>query len=363
MVEELARLVEHRDLAARAVARVERDDARAAHRAGGEQPLEVLGKDLDGIHLRADSKAGAQLALKRGCHEALVAVGDGSVEDRGEGSLAARPAAPEARHGRLHVHPHAHAELLLPLAAVDGQDAVVGNLARRLGEVVVGLVGGLLARVHRNGDDVGRALGEGSQVGHVLRVLRHRLGHDVGRPGERLLRRVEPGLGGLGRHKGRGRLERAALLGRDLHDDHVGERLQPRLAGLLGAGHALLAVGLVEVLDALELGGRANLRLELGGELALGVDENDDILLALLEVAQVGKAVVERAQGDVVHAARRLLAVARDEGDGVPLVDEVDGGLDRGGLEPKLLRERGDDVHVGSLGWVHEWIRIAVRTP
>ena len=115
--------------------------------------------------------------------------------------------------------------------------------------------------------------------------------------------------------------------------------------GLLRARLALLAVGLVEVLDALELCGRANLGLKLGRELALGVDEDDHVLFALLEIAQVGEAVAQRAERDVVHTARGFLAVARDEGNRVALIDEVDGGLNGGGLEVQLFCEREGYVH------------------
>ena len=282
---------------------------------------------------------------REGGHEALVAVRDRRVQDGREDALAARPAASQARHGGIRVDAHANAQLLLALAAVDRQHAVVGDLVRGLGEVVVGLVGALLVGVHGNGDDVGRVLGEGAQVGDVLGVLGHRLCHDVGCAGKRLLGRVEPGLRRLGRHEGRRGVERRSL-GRDLHEDHVGERLEPRLARLLRARHALLAIGLVEVLDALHDRGGANLLLELGRELALRLDEQQDVRLALLEVAQVGEALVERAQGDVVHATRGLLAVARDEGDGVALVDELDGRLDGFRLEAELVGERGDDIHV-----------------
>ena len=218
---------------------------------------------------------------------------------------------------------------------------MVGDAAQRLVKVVVGLVGSLLGGVGGLNDDVGGVLRKGAQVGDVLGVLGHRLGHDVGGAGECLLGRVEAGVLV---DVGRGGVERAAL-GGCLHDDHVGERLQAGLAGLLRAGHALFAVGLVEVLDALELRGLANLLLELGREFALGVDEQDDVLFALLEIAQVGQALVERAQGDVVHAARCFLAVARDKGDGVALVDELDGRLDVGGLKVELARELGDKIH------------------
>ena len=110
-------------------------------------------------------------------------------------------------------------------------------------------------------------------------------------------------------------------------------------------GHALFAVGLVEVLDTLELRGLANLLFELGRKFALGVDEQNDVLFALFKIAQVGQALVERAQGDVVHATRGFLAVARDKGDGVALVDELDGCLDVGGLKVELAGELGDKIH------------------
>ena len=121
--------------------------------------------------------------------------------------------------------------------------------------------------------------------------------------------------------------------------------LQAGLAGLLRAGHALFAVGLVEVFDTLELRGLANLLLKLGREFALGIDEQDDVLFALFKIAQVGQALVECAQGDVVHATRGFLAVARDKGDGVALVDELDGSLDIGGLKVELAGELGDKIH------------------
>ena len=289
----------------------------------------------------ANGEFGAGLALQRGGHEALVTVGDGSIEDGGKHALASGPTAAEACRGGSAVDVHAHAELALALTAVDSQHAVVWDTAQRLVKVVVRLVGSLLRGVGRLDDDIGGVLRKGAQVGDVLRVLGHRLGNDVGGAGERLLGRVEAGLlvdvcrGGV----------ECAALGRGLHDDHVGERLQAGLAGLLRAGHALFAVGLVEVLDTLELRGLANLLLELGRELALGVDEQNDVLFALLKIAQVGQALVERTQGDVVHAARGFLAVARDKGDSVALVDELDGCLDVVSLKVELAGELGDKIH------------------
>ena len=64
VVEQLAGLVHDGDLAAGAVARIEREHAGAAHGARREQALEILGKDVDGLGLRTDGELGAGLALK-----------------------------------------------------------------------------------------------------------------------------------------------------------------------------------------------------------------------------------------------------------------------------------------------------------
>lgn len=305
------------------------------------QALEILGKDVDGLGLGANGELGAGLALQRGGHEALVTVGDGGVKDGREDALASGPTAAEACRGGSAVDVHAHAELALALTAVDSQHTVVGYTAQRLVKVVVGLVGSLLRGIGSLDNDIGGVLRKGAQVGDVLGVFGHRLGNDVGGAGKCLLGCVEAGLLV---DVCRGGVERAAL-GRGLHDDHVGKRLQACLAGLLCAGHALFAVGLVEVLNTLELRGLANLLLKLWRKFALGVDEQNDVLFALLKIAQVRQAPVECAQGDVVHAARCFLAVARDKGDGVALVDELDGCLDVGGLKVELAGKLGDKIH------------------
>ena len=64
VVEQLAGLVHNGDLAAGAVARVEREHTGAADGARREQALEILGKDVDGLGLGADGELGAGLALQ-----------------------------------------------------------------------------------------------------------------------------------------------------------------------------------------------------------------------------------------------------------------------------------------------------------
>ena len=57
------------------------------------------------------------------------------------------------------------------------------------------------------------------------------------------------------------------------------------------------------------------------------------------------KPVGELAQQLVVHRAVELFAVAGDKGDGVPLVDELDGCVDVGDFEIELASKLCDEIH------------------
>ena len=217
---------------------------------------------------------------------------------------------------------------------------MVGDGTSRLRELVIGLVRRFLVRVHRLGLDGGRLMRVLAQVRRVLGVLRHELGNDIARTRKRRLRRGKAALGVdvFGR-----RHERLGPLG-GLHENEVGERFETGVARLGRTGSALLAVGLVEVLHALKRGRLFDARAQLLGEFALGVDRRDHVGLALLEIAKVRQAIIERAQRDVVHAARGFLAVARDERDRRPLIDERDHGLDASGGLVQLGGEGRDDA-------------------
>ena len=68
-------------------------------------------------------------------------------------------------------------------------------------------------------------------------------------------------------------------------------------------------------------------RRELGRQLALLLDALEDRRAALLELAQIGQPLLERAQLGVVEPAGGFLAVARDEGHGGLVVEQGDGGV------------------------------------
>ena len=341
VVEQLARFVHHGNFAAGSISRVERQHARAAHGAGRQKAFKVFGEHVDSLGLRAHGELRAGLAFERRRHEALVAIGDGGIEHGREHAVAAWPAGAQACGGFVGVDVHAHTQLALALAAVNREHAVVGNLAQGLVVVVVRLVRSRLVGVSGFDHDVGGVVSEGAQVGDAFRVFRDGFGNDVARARERCLGRVEAGFF---RYICCGRVEGRAFRGR-LHNDHVRERLEPRFARFLRARQALFAERLVEVFNALQLLSFADLSLELGRELALGVNERDDVFFSLLKVAQIRQPLVERAQRDVVHAAGGFFAVARDEGNGIALVDELDGRFDVVGLQIELARELFNQIH------------------
>jgi hypothetical protein len=145
-----------------------------------------------------------------------------------------------------------------------------------------------------------------------LGILGRTLDDDVARPVERRL-----GIGHVLAKVGRG-----GLFGdeRRVGEQLVGERLEARLAGNLRLGAPLGLVWQVDVLDPGLGVGRQQRGAQLVGELALLFDGGQHRVPALVEFAQVVKALRQHAQLTVVETTRDLLAVPRDEGHGRTLV-------------------------------------------
>ena len=118
----------------------------------------------------------------------------------------------------------------------------------------------------------------------MLGVVGDDLGHDVLGA---LQRRLGRGEAGLGVHEPRRLGERAQGVA-SLRQDEQRKGLQPRVARLRRAGGALLLVRLVQVLHTLHDRGVLDLRAQLGRELALLVDGPQHLVLAGLEIAQIG---------------------------------------------------------------------------
>ncbi len=172
-----------------------------------------------------------------------------------------------------------------------------------------------------------------------LRVLGEALGEDRARAVERLLR----GLDGVGLHEGFGLYERLAL---GMRKEGVSERLEPVLSGDLRLRAPLRLERQVNVFEP-RLGiGLEDLGFERRVELALLADRFEDCRPPLLQLAQIDEARLQRAQLGVVERARRLLAIAGDEGHGRALVEQADGGRDLRRPDAQFLGDAfGDRFH------------------
>ena len=260
----------------------------------------------------------ADLPLQGGVQEPVIGVlRHGLHELHGPGSGPDhRPA--EQGQGLVPVSDHDGLQSPLPLPPVDGQDLVALEAGDGLGEVIVEPVDRVLLR--------GRLAHQLAPLEHQLpealadgRVVADGLGDDVAGP----LEGVGQGLHPLLRiHVGRSRRQGVRAV-RPLGEEELRQGLQSPLPGHSGTGAALGLVGAVQVLHLRQGHGGGDSGGEGLRQLALGLNGRADLLPPLLQAAQVLEALLQGAQGGVVHGAVELLAVAGDKGDGVALVQKV----------------------------------------
>ena len=248
-------------------------------------------------------------------------------------------------------------EHILALAAEQRQHAMRGQLRRGFGEVeIVGELGaGLgLALLHlrRHAAALPHRL---AQRPHEVGVLAEALDQD--RAGA-LQRRLGVGdalvalgvgdalvaLGEAGRQRLRG--------GVGAGQQRVGEGDQAGLAGDLGLGAALRAMGEVDVLQPGAAVRGEDRGLERRVQPALVADRLQHGGAAVLEVAQRAEPLLQRPELGVVERAGRLLAVARHEGDGGAHVEQRHRGGHLRVPDAEFRRDAGQDGvgHGCSLG-------------
>ena len=133
---------------------------------------------------------------------------------------------------------------------------------------------------------------------------------------------------------------------RRLGQDPVRKPLQAFLPGDTGAGPAFGTERPVQILNR-HLGLRI---LDLGAQgrrqFPLGLDALDDLFLFVLEIAQIGQPLIQRAKLLIVQCPCRLLAVAGDKGDGIALVDQRDRRLHLPQLHLQLTGDHFRDLSV-----------------
>ena len=326
--EHLARGVGDRDLDAGPETRVQAHGGPGAGRGGQQQVAQVGGEHPDrlvlgrlpqpdpDVHAQVHQDAGPPGPVHGGGQPrigrpALVA----EAETVGDARLVLRVVGPRVQ---------GEVEDLLLLAAEQRQDAVRGQPRERLAELeVVGELGalGLLALAHLRDE---RAAGGHrlAQLAEQVRVLGEPLDQD-GAGAFESGDRVRDAL--IGVDEVRGRL--LGVVGR-FAEQQVGQRLQACLAGDLRLSTPFRLVGQVEILQPGLGAGGADLRFELFGELALGLDLLKDRFPALVEFAQVAQPLLERAELRVVERAGGFLAVPGDERHGSAAVEQLDRGAD-----------------------------------
>ena len=277
--------------------------------------------------------------------EAAVCVAGGSVHEfraLAAGLFAGVHPADDTRR-TVGIDLNANLQKALALAAVQCQHAVTGYLVQRLCEVVILGVDAVLVLGLGAGDAAERTV-VAAQFGAAGSIIGDSLGDDILRPGQRggcvgdLVVEVRSG-GFFG-------VKRSVLF-----QNRVGQRLQAPGLGDAGAG---LALGLIGAVDVLDLGQRLGFRQrggQFGRHRALLSDGGGDLVLALIEAAQVFESVAEIAQHLIVHRAGGFLAVAGDERDGIALIDQLDCALHVFDVQIQLLSQ------LFSMVW-HGWVPI-----
>ena len=339
----LAGGVHHRQLAAHAVAGVHTQGHLAPDGRLKQQLAQVLAEHRNGPLGGPGGQLRAQFPLQAGVQQPVVGVLGGQRHLGGAGAAPGpHKAAAQQGGSLLGLRLNAHLQKAFPFAPIHRQNAVPGHLAHRFGIVVVLLVDGFLFCIGRFAGQQGGALIQFPQLlaqgGIVAELLRQNVpGTGQGGGGVRHLLAQVFG----------GRLLRvgAAVLGQQ----QLGQRGQAPGAGHAGAGLALGPVRAVQIFQTGQGFGGLQLLRQLLGQGALLFDGALHLVPALLQTAQIVQPFTQLAQHLVVHAAGGLLAVPGNEGNGVSLVDQVDGGLHGLFVQAQLLGNGFDMVHRFSL--------------
>ena len=342
-IQHLTRGIYHGQLASVGVTGVKAQHHLALEGRGHEQMPEVIREDLDRALAGGVKEVVSDLTLNRGGDQAGIAIRHG-VHDvgLGGGGHGGHDAIEEEAHHNVLGDGEGDLEELLLLTAVDGEDAVTGDLGKGLCILVVGSVNRVLL-AGGTGDHRAVCQSQGADLLAELGVIRNVLGDNVHCTLQGILHGGHFSLGideCLGRHLNGG------VIGLALLQNEGGEGLESPLACHRCAGLALGAVGAVNIVHLGHGCGQINGTDELGGELSLTVNEGLDLLLALFQITQGGQALVKGTQDVIVQTSRNLFAVTGDKGDGIALVDEGNRLLHLIDREIQFFCQCFNDVHI-----------------
>jgi len=231
-------------------------------------------------------------------------------------------------------------EDFLLLAAEHREDTMRWQLVQRLAEIeiVLELLSLRLLALADGGPHASFRPHRLAQCALQVGVLVKALGQDGARALERG-RDVGDAL--LGIDERRSSSQRIVLR---LCQQHLGKRLEPRLLGDLRLGAPLRLVGRIDVFQTpLGVGGEDR-GFERRIELALLANRIENGLPSLLELAQIGQPLLERAKLRIIERAGQFLAIACDERNRGAAIEQTYRGLDLLVLDAELACDLSGDV-------------------
>ena len=339
-VQHLARPVHHGHLAAHAVARIQAHGDLALDRRLHKQRLQVQCKLPDGPLVCLFSQQAAGFPLQGGEDQPVVGVLGGGLDKfhRRRAGLHHRPAQQGQRP--VSIQGDGNLQHALLLAPVDGQNLVSLEPGKSLLKIIIQAIHAVLLRGRTAGKPALPAQQAAQRLADVS-IIGDLLGNDV----RRALKSIGHGVHTLFRgEKFPGGILRPGaipLLGKQ----QGCQGLQPFFPCHGGPGAALLLIGAVEILHLRQGLGAVDGGSQLLRQLALVDDGLFYRRAALLQIAQILQPLLQSAQGGVVHGAVELLAVAGNEGNGVPLIQQLHHIFHIFFIYVQFLRKGINDIH------------------
>ena len=199
------------------------------------------------------------------------------------------------------------------------------ELLHGLAEVIIHLINALLLFILRRAGHNTLFHGRITHVEAMLRLVGDGLGNDVLRALKSLLRVLHLLL--LRHVAARYVLLRLLGQGRGgiLRQNIFSKAIQALLLCHACPGLSLRAIWSVQVVHQDHGLRRLDLLFQLRRQLSLLLDGTENLFLLLFQVSQIGQSLMKVTKLLIIERSRDLLAVTRNEGDRVPLVDQLYG--------------------------------------
>ena len=286
-----------------------------------QQLFQVLSKHGDSAVLGSLREIIADLPLYGGSDQPLVGILTHGSENRcGHRIILPDQLFLQITQDTLCGSAQLHGQHLLRLSPVQRQHPVPRDLFHGLFKMIIHLIYGLSLLVLGLAADDPLIHGSLADIAAVIRLIGYLLRQNVHGPLYRFLNAGHL----LGDIFFRLLFQRCADL---LGQDYPGQGLQSPLSGDAGPGLSLGAVRSVQILHRHQGQGFLNLRSQLFRQFSLFLYAAKHLLLFLLQTAKILQTLVKVPQLLVIQRAGDLLPVTGYKGNGIALVNQLDGGL------------------------------------